>query len=102
MCVTIDFQFSRVSCHSCRILSPAGVCATVVIVNGGYDKHASLGAQHCGGHCRPRGHDVSLQTPGDGDGQITVTNDTSQLGKSSLVDCVKPKRKGNDLWFLCK
>ena len=69
--ITINFQFCRVSRDSCRILCPAGVDTTVVIVNRGYDQHAGLGTKHGGGQGGVRGHQFSLQTPGDREGMVS-------------------------------
>ena len=83
-------------------MSSASVNPRVLIVNGGYHEDASLGAQHSSGQGGVRGHDVSLQTPGDGERMISFRNHASKLGEFSLIDNIFPKGEWNDLRLLCK
>ena len=76
---TIDFQFCRVGCSSCRILSSAGVHSTVLIIHRGYHEDAGLCAKHCCGYDWVRADDVSLQTPSDGQGSVSFIDCTHQL-----------------------
>ena len=62
---TIDFQFCRVGCSSCRILSSAGINPRMLIVNRGDHEDAGLSAKHSGGQSGVRANNISLQTPGD-------------------------------------
>ena len=99
---TIDFKFCRMSCNPSRIFCSTGVCATVLVIHRLDDKHTSLGPQHCGCHCVIRWNYISLQTPGNWKWSITTTDNTGQLCKFSLINCLSTKGEGNNIRFLCK
>ena len=76
---TIDFKFCWISCNPCRVLCPACVRATVLVIHGSNDQHAHFPSNHSSRHCWVRWYQVPLQTPGDFQRHVTMTNNTSQL-----------------------
>ena len=56
---------------------------------------------HGGGEDRVGGHNVSLQTPGDGQRLVTSRHHTDQLGELSLVNDLSSKGEWNNVRFLC-
>ena len=83
------------------VLRPAGVDPRVLVVNTSYAQQGRPLPQHGGREDGVGGHDLSLETPGDGEGLVAPGDDTDELGELSLVDHLPPEGEGDNVGLLC-
>ena len=85
---------------ACRVGGPAGVDPTVLVVNISDIEETDLTADHGGGQTGVRGHNFTLEAPGDGDREVSSLYITHNGCSLSLVYWSGTKRKWNNFWRL--
>ena len=93
---TIYSQLSWVSDRACRIGGSASVLPNVTVVDTGYDQHAGSLAQHGRGDAGSWIQFLALEAPGEGDGHVSLWDDTSQLCKFTGVNNISAKGEWNN------
>ena len=72
----------------------------MAVVDTGYDQYAGSLAQHGCCDAGSRIQFLALETPGEGDGHITVGHDAGQLGKGPRVYDISSEGEWNNTWWL--